>query len=529
MLHKRTIMDNLNHKPRIFVGSSDGAQKIDLHVRSIIENHGGDAISWRDISKPGDNMVDVLVDLASSIDGALLIATPDDPTVCRSIDCMSPRDNVILELGIFISQLGKHRTGIVHVVSPGQSLAALPTNLHGMETIEYVLDKPGNNESKLGSWLEHVFRHVNDKNPCVDELIELLGKKLCSLPISRQKIIQKYSLMPFKNSINLALNGEIYLSPGEYYHALYSEIDNAASKTEVLAVATFSPIIWKGDLEQQDYLEKNLKAAERGANMRRLFILSDDQWNQMESVVRKQIKAGIKICRASPSLLGEFLRLEDMVIFKDAHPEESRAYIADLAINPNRIRRGRLILNDYNKNDLINTFDKAWDISTEINSKNMPKHTSVKKSSKPFSVNLKELKLDKPVATCEEAAQAKGIPLENELKTLILKTSNGLVAVELPGNAKASLRKIEDVLEVKEAHLADPKTLAQLGLEPCTVSAVRAPVWDMPHLIDKRLLNLDEVSTNSGNKKGYYKFKPSLLLKAEKKMIGDFQEEYMDE
>ena len=75
--------------------------------------------------------------------------------------------------------------------------------------------------------------------------------------------------------------------------------------------------------------------------------------------------------------------------------------------------------------------------------------------------------------------------------------------------------------------MAGPKTLAKLGLEPGTVSAVSAPVWDMPHLISKRLMNLNEVSTNSHNKKGYYRFEPSLLLKAKEVMIGDFEEEYM--
>ena len=314
-------MKNQKHMPRIYIGSSSEAEKIDRHVRSIIENLGGEAISWRDISKPGDNMVDVLIDLASSIDGALLIATPDDPTVYRSMDRMSPRDNIILELGIFISQLGKHRTGIVHVVPPSQSSASLPSNLHGLTTIKYFPDKPGNNEYRLEGWLNNVLCHVNDKNPCVDELIEMLGDKLGSLPISWREIVQEYIVIPFKRSINLAMNGEIYLSPGEYYHALYSEIDNATPQHEVLAVATLSSLIWKGDPEQQNYFEKNLKAAERGVNIRRLFILPDDQWKQMGPVLRKQIDKGIKIRRASPSLLGEFLRIEDMVLFKDAHSE----------------------------------------------------------------------------------------------------------------------------------------------------------------------------------------------------------------
>jgi prolyl-tRNA editing enzyme YbaK/EbsC (Cys-tRNA(Pro) deacylase) len=521
-------MKNLTHKPRIFVGASSEAEDIDRQVTRIIESLGAEAIGWRDVFRPGDYPLDVLVDLPSSIDGALLIATPDDPTVCRLINLMSPRDNVIFELGIFISRLGKRRTGIVHVVPTNQPPAALPTDLNGLTVIKYFPGKSGTNEYQLEVWLDEVISHVSDKNPYVDELIELLRKQFGTLPFSWREIIQRYVIKDFKSSIDLALKGEIYLSAGEYYHALYSEIDNVTTKNEVLAVGTLSAIIWKGDPEQQDYLEKNLKAAERGTNIRRLFILPDDQWAQIGPVLKKQIDKGIEIRRAPLEFLGKFFNIEDMVIFKDTHSKESRAYMAEPSINPNRIRRGRIIVNKEIVTDLIDTFEKVWDISPKINSKNVPKITTVKKSLKLPSINLKEYKLDKPVVTCMEAAQAKGIPLENELKTLLLKTSNGFVAIELPGDAKASLRKIKDFLEVKKAHLADLETLAQLGLEPGTVSTVRAPVWDMPHLLSKRLLNLDEISTNSGNKKGYYRFEPSLLLKAENVMIGDFEEDYMD-
>jgi prolyl-tRNA editing enzyme YbaK/EbsC (Cys-tRNA(Pro) deacylase) len=528
-------MENLGRSPRIFVGSSREAEKIDRQVRKTIEKLGGEAIHWGEISKPGDNILDVLVNLASSIDGALLIATPDDPKICRSVDCMSPRDNIILESGIFISKLGKHRTGIIHVESPKQSSASLPSDLQGLTTIKYFPDKPGTNECRLEAWLEEVRCYINDRNPDVDQLIEMFGKKFCSLPIFWRNIIQKYSVKPFKQDLNLAMSGEICLSPGDYYSALYSEIDNVTSHIEIRAVATLPSLIWNDDPEQRTYLEKNLKAAERGADIRRLFILQDNQWEQMRAVLKEQIDKGIQIRRASISLLGQFPGLEDMVIFKDIQSGDSCAYLAKLELNPVsiqekiHIKEGHLIFNEDRLNKSEDTFDKIWAISTEINSKNIPKTTVIKKSLKQPSVNLKEYKLAKPVITCKEAAQAKGILLENELKTLILQTSNGYMAVELPGDAEASLRKIKDAIEAKNAHMASIEELAQLGLEQGTVSAVRDPVWNMPHLVSRRLLKLNEVSTNSGNKKGYYRFNPLLLLEAEDVMIGDFEKDYSNE
>ena len=372
------------------------------------------------------------------------------------------------------------------------------------------------------------YQQVDETDILNKFMYEYMQERMVKVPLYWQEIIQEYIVKKFEVSINKALEGEIYLSPGEYYNDIYSEIDKATTTNEVFAVATLSSLIWKGNPEQKDYLKKNLNAAERGTNMRRLFILPDKQWEQIESILKKQIDKGIEIRRAPQDILGKYF-IEDMVIFKDTLSNESRAYVAELTINSSRIRRGRLILNDEKINELIDTFEKAWAISTEINSKNIQKVSSVKKLSKLPSENLKEYKLDKTVVTCIEAAQAKGIPLENELKTLVLQTSNGFVAIELPGDATASLRKIKDALEVKEAYLAGPETLAKLGLEPGTVSAVSAPVWDMPHLVSKRLMNLNEVSTNSHNKKGYYLFEPSLLLKAKEVMVGDFEEEYVNE
>ena len=381
--------------------------------------------------------------------------------------------------------------------------------------------------------LESIRRILGYPQPAETDILnkliyEYMQERMDKLPFYRWEIIQEYIVKNFESSINKALKGEIYVSPGEYYDDIYSEIDKITTTTEVFAVATLSSQFWKSNPEQQDYLKKNLKAAEHCRNMRRLFILPDEQWELIGSILKKQIDKGIEIRRAPQDILGKYF-IEDMVIFKDTLSNESRAYVAELTINSSRIRRGRLILDDEKINELIDTFEKAWAISTEINSNNIQKISSVKKLSKLPSEYLEEYKLDKPVVTCKEAAQAKGIPLENELKTLVLQTSNGFVAIELPGDATASLRNIKDALEVKEAYLAGPETLAKLGLEPGTVSAVSAPVWDMPHLISKRLMNLNEVSTNSHNKKGYYRFEPSLLLKAKEVMIGDFEEEYMDE
>lgn len=127
------------------------------------------------------------------------------------------------------------------------------------------------------------------------------------------------------------------------------------------------------------------------------------------------------------------------------------------------------------------------------------------------------------VLSCSEAADAKHIPLEHELKTLILITDLGQCALHVRGNKRASLRKVKKFLNVRQAYLASEKHLASLGLEPGTVCPLLNPVWKLKHLISKGAVSLDYVSTNNGTRSKYFIFSPNLLLHAADVSVGDFE------
>lgn len=127
---------------------------------------------------------------------------------------------------------------------------------------------------------------------------------------------------------------------------------------------------------------------------------------------------------------------------------------------------------------------------------------------------LRSRTLRTPVISCQEAAIARGIPLDQELKTLILETSNGILAVHLPGDGQLSLREIKRQCNVEHAHLATPETLEHLGLSPGTVSAVLEPVWSMRQFVSPRVFDVAEIMTNNGTLTGYFSFSPSILAAA---------------
>jgi len=235
---------------------------------------------------------------------------------------------------------------------------------------------------------------------------------------------------------------------------------------------------------------------------------------------------GIHIRRARPAILAEALRLEDMVIVIPTPEVDSRIYITDPAFdNPTAIRRARLMLDADVRKDLYTTFQRVWASSTTVTIRDLETTAVAKDTRAPEpGPNMKVYTLDSPVVSCEEAAAAKGIPLDNELKTLILDTTRGLVALHLLGDGEASLRAVKNAMGVKQAFLAEASTLAEIGLQPGTVCAVKDPVWSMPHLITRRILSKDMVSTNNGTHRGFYRFHPTVLLEADSVTLGDFEQ-----
>jgi prolyl-tRNA editing enzyme YbaK/EbsC (Cys-tRNA(Pro) deacylase) len=107
-------------------------------------------------------------------------------------------------------------------------------------------------------------------------------------------------------------------------------------------------------------------------------------------------------------------------------------------------------------------------------------------------------RLPQLVVSCADAAQVKGISLENELKTLILLVSRELCCVHVRGDLYVDLRKVKQYMNAKEARLAPLESLVHLGVQPGTVSPYVDEIAALPHLVCESLLRADFLSTNAG-------------------------------
>ncbi len=132
-------------RPRVFIGSS--SERLDvarnLHV-ALEQAVKCEATVWdQNVFTPSEYALESLTKAAREADFAILIAAPDDLTESRGERGASPRDNVILELGLFIGILGVRR---VLILCPEvESGVRLPSDLFGLTRLpDYRARRDGN-------------------------------------------------------------------------------------------------------------------------------------------------------------------------------------------------------------------------------------------------------------------------------------------------------------------------------------------------------------------------------------------------
>jgi len=96
-------------KPSLFVGSSSEGLGIAEAVQFKLQNSVNVRLWNEGLFGLGLGILEGLVELLGNYDFAVLIATSEDVTESRGRVAPSPRDNVLVELGMFVGRLGRER------------------------------------------------------------------------------------------------------------------------------------------------------------------------------------------------------------------------------------------------------------------------------------------------------------------------------------------------------------------------------------------------------------------------------------
>ena len=144
---------------RIFIGSSSGAEPYvrglltELNKKMIgIENV--EVVPWTHSFDVGETTIDALLDRAEESDAAIFIFSRDDfvgappeseaSGIKSRTDYFVTRDNVILELGIFLGRLGRDR--VFFVLPKDHKDLHLPSDLKGITWATYNTQRTDQNE-----------------------------------------------------------------------------------------------------------------------------------------------------------------------------------------------------------------------------------------------------------------------------------------------------------------------------------------------------------------------------------------------
>lgn len=101
-------------KRKLFIGSSKEGLEVAKKLKAKVDAECGDWIEtelWSDggIFTLNKNALDSLLKAARQFDYGVLVATSDDTVLSRDVIKAAPRDNVLLEMGMFLGSLGLTR------------------------------------------------------------------------------------------------------------------------------------------------------------------------------------------------------------------------------------------------------------------------------------------------------------------------------------------------------------------------------------------------------------------------------------
>lgn len=135
-------------RPKLFIGSSSEGLDVARAVEVQLERDA-EVTVWSDgVFGLGRGTLESLVLSLDKFDFAVLVLTPDDMTVSREVSSQSPRDNILLELGLFIGRLGRERTFIIY---NRDRRLKLPSDLAGVSMADFGDREDDNLIASLGA------------------------------------------------------------------------------------------------------------------------------------------------------------------------------------------------------------------------------------------------------------------------------------------------------------------------------------------------------------------------------------------
>jgi len=177
----------------IFIASSRESLSLVREVATWVEEAQCKALCWDDpeLFLPGDNTFLKLQEICRSVDGAILVFSNDDKVWYRGDSSMQPRDNLLIEYGLFAGYLGQHKAA---VCTSGDIKTA--TDLAGITVANLDPDRKHYSRRKMLAWLNRIDSGKADPVSV-------------QLAVSRRQLTEKEDELNFLRTANFDLLSRI--------------------------------------------------------------------------------------------------------------------------------------------------------------------------------------------------------------------------------------------------------------------------------------------------------------------------------
>ena len=227
---------------KVFLASSHETIDNMREISSWIEEEGHEPLPWDSphLFLPGENAFEKLIEISKKeVDAAVFIFGADDRVWYRADALHQPRDNVLIEFGVFASSLGPRRAIICTVGSP-----RIATDLRGIVVVD--LDKIHAARLKVQIWLRNLVLRREDEDPTVALLRKQLGSLKEQLEFERQKSEEYERLLTEKGIIDF----KSYDFDTDAHWKLLYDFDYFWSVVALIKGKFSTPKMWHDELKR---------------------------------------------------------------------------------------------------------------------------------------------------------------------------------------------------------------------------------------------------------------------------------------
>jgi len=163
LAERNKLITPKREQPTLFIGCSTEGLPLAQEIQAMLDHDPIMVEVWTDgVFNASKTPIEDLCALIERVDFGLILMTGDDVTKSKGEETFSPRDNVVLELGMLIGRIGRERSMFL---KPRDVDLKMPTDLMGVNPLTYNERKTTNLKAMLGPTCTALRAIINRLGP----------------------------------------------------------------------------------------------------------------------------------------------------------------------------------------------------------------------------------------------------------------------------------------------------------------------------------------------------------------------------